>query len=264
MNRERLEELLTGLLDGELSPEERVQVEHEIETSEQARALLDSYRRQSKELGDLGSLDVPSKLKKKTRDGIGSTTPIPIRPASSPNFVWVLGTVAACFLFFWMSSVVKPPAGHGKLYLSHEGLVVEPLDQTHQLYLKAGTDQTRALHSPQLRGVLTEGRALAVLECDAGRTTGQTLLLRLSLDLDGDDEFDVVQESQVLTLDSQLGYEILTADFPPFSEEHKGKIVRGKARLEFVGQSLTDSGLALQFTPDRAHLTLPLEKGREI
>jgi hypothetical protein len=263
MDRERLEDLLTGLLDDELTPAERAELDQELEASEEARALLESYRSQSEGLQALGPMTVPAGVKDATKSRIASE-PVPLKPSASTNFLWLIGTMAACFAFFWASAAVRGPVSEGKLYLAHGALHVNSPGQTHQLYLKSGADEVHVLHSQDLGGTLTNGSARAILECDAGETQGQALKLKLSLDLDGDNEFDVVQESEVFEFDSEHGYEVLTADFPPISDEHSGQKVRGRARLELVGQSLNENGLAVQFHPERAQLILPMEKGRVI
>lgn len=257
MNRERLTELMTGLLDDELSVEEKSELERELDSSEEARTLLETYRVHSRQLRALEPLQVSSELREKTRRQIEST-PLSLRPSTTQNLLWLIGTVAACFLFFWASSVTRDPRPVDKLYLAQEGLVYQARAHTFQFNLTSGVADTHALHSQVLQGVLTQGRAQAVLECDAGQVAGQSLKLKLSLDLDGDEKFDLIQESETVVLDQEVGYEVVTYEFPPLSEDYSGKEFRGKAKLELLGESLRDGGLAVQFHPERAHLTLPL------
>lgn len=262
MDRERLEELMTGLLDDELTSDERAELDRELETSEEARNLLESYREQSRLLVGLGGLTVPAKLKDKAKERLASE-PVPLRPSAKNNVVWLIGTIAACLAFFWMGSVVQTPSTDGKLYLASDRLYESSTGEVHQVFLRS-SEQVRVLHSETLSGVLTQGQARCAFEADAGQVEGQSLRLRLSLDLDGDEEYDLVQESEIFTMDSRDGYEVVTAEFPPLATEHEGQKLQGKARLELVGQSLTGDGLALQFHPERAHLSLPIEQGRVI
>jgi hypothetical protein len=259
MDRERLEDLMTGLLDDELTSEERSELELELEASAEARELLESYRTHSQGLQALEPLKVPEQLRDETKSRIDSE-PIPLKPTGSRNFLWLVGTMAASLLFFWASSVTRVPTP-AKFYLAQEGLVSQAAGQTFSLYL-TGVQETHVLHSQKLQGVLAKGGARAVLECDAGQVEGTTLKLKLSFDLDGDDQYDLIQESESLVFDREDGYELITCDFPPLSDQYSGEVIRGKVRLELIGQSLQDSGLALQFHPERAHLTLPLENER--
>jgi hypothetical protein len=186
--------------------------------------------------------------------------PIPIRPSATNNFLWFIGTIAACFVFFSTSIALRPvgqPESR-KLFLSAREIQTQPVAQTHQIVLKPGTDEVRVLDSGDLDGLLTAGAAVVNLECDGGQVQGQRLKLRLSLDLDGDDHFDLVQESETFLIDGVIGYEAVSARFPPLPEQYHNQALKGQARLELIGDSMVGEGLSLQFHPDRAFLSLPL------
>lgn len=260
MDRERLVELLTAFLDDDLSAAERTELEKELETSEEARSLLDSYRRQADSLRALPTpMLTPDRKAAVLQDIKNAPTPTPIRPSATNNFVWLVGTIAACFVFFSASMALRPVSPEGRrLYLSAQELQIQPLAQTHQLVLKPGTDEVRVLSSQDLDGFLTAGAAVASLECDGGEVEGQRLKLRLSLDLDGDDEFDVVQESETFEIDGTIGYEAVTARFPSLPEQYHEQPLKGQARLELIGDSMSGDGLSLQFRSEQSFLSLPL------
>ncbi|MCA9781477.1 MAG: hypothetical protein KC800_32390 [Candidatus Eremiobacteraeota bacterium] len=258
MDRERLEDLLTGLMDDELSAEEKTELEKELESSEEARNLLQSYRDQAESLKNLAPVRIEEDQKAAVLGKIKSA-PIPLKPSARSNFLWFVGTIAACFIFFSASLALRPaklPEGR-KLYFSGGAIQDQPIAQLHQLVLKPGTD-IRVLDSGQINGFLTEGSAVATLECDGGETAGQLLRLRLSLDLDGDKEFDVVQESETFHIDSAKGYEVVAARFPTIPEQYHDHALNGTARLELIGDSMSGDGLNLQFRPEQASLTLPV------
>ena len=259
MDRERLEELLTGLLDDELSANERAELESELESSEEARSLLQSYREQAESLKSLAPVRLNEERKESVLRKIKSA-PIPIKPSARSNFLWFLGTVAACFVFFSASLALRPvsPAEGQKFYFAGGELQTQPVAQIHQLVLKPDADRTCVLDSAKIDGFLTKGSAVATLECDGGEAKGQLLRLRLSLDLDGDSHFDVVQESETFHIDSSHGYEVVAARFPPIPDQYHDHALKGTARLELIGDSMSGDGLNLQFRPEQASLTLPI------
>ncbi len=55
MHRERLEDLISGKLDGELTEQERVELDLCLQNSPEARALLESYLKQAEALKALPS-----------------------------------------------------------------------------------------------------------------------------------------------------------------------------------------------------------------
>ena len=260
MDRERLEELVTALLDNDLSAEERAELDEQLAASEEARSLLESYRSQAEALKAL----VPQKPTQARKEAVLrhiKSAPVPIRPSATHNFIWFVGTIAACFVLFSASLALRPvgPPEGRKLFLSAREIQTQPIAQTHQFVLKPGTDEVRALDSDDLDGFLTAGAAVVNLECDGGRVKGQRLKMRLSLDLDGDDQFDLVQESETYLIDGVVGYEAVSARFPPLPEQYHDQPLKGQARLELIGDAMSGDGLSLQFRPDQSFLSLPLQ-----
>ena len=259
MNRERLEELMSGLLDDELSAEEQVELDEQLAASEEARGLLESYRSQAVSLRAL----VQQKPTQARKDAVLrhiKSAPVPLRPSATNNFIWFIGTIAACFVFFSASMALRPvgPPEGRKLFLSAREIQTQPLAQTHQLVLKPGTNEIKVLDSVDLDGFLTAGAAVVNLECDGGQVKGQRLKMRLSLDLDGDDQFDLVQESETFLIDGVVGYEAVSARFPTLPEQYHDEALKGQARLELIGDSMSGDGLSLQFRPEQSFLSLPL------
>ncbi|MFA5508604.1 MAG: hypothetical protein WC314_04360 [Vulcanimicrobiota bacterium] len=257
MDRERLEELLTGLLDDQLSSSERAELEQELQQSETARHLLESYRARSQGLKSLPTESLSEPEKAATKNRIVST------PASARNVSslwWILGSVAACAAFFYSSYLLGPTSGAEtwKLYLSDTGIATRQHSHPQQFVLSPASEEIRTLESETLNGLVTQGSATVVLECDGGTHEGQQLILRLSLDFDGDQQFELVQQTDPFLIDSFPGHEIVVGRFPPIPAEFQGRPLLGAVKLEFRGASLSGDGLNLQFRPEHSHLTLPV------
>lgn len=257
MDKEKLSELVSAHLDGELTEGERKELDNALSESEEARQILASYQAQREAFEALPALKTPEFLQESTKarlqsdSGKGETS-----RSKSKSWVWVLGSLAACLAFFFIGEFVQPSAVERRLYLSPKGLVLSPLLQSEVIELSPGSENVYALTSPVFRGQIKPGVATIHWAADAGTEAGAQVKARLSLDVDGDSQYDVVHESDVVSLDSDVGFEVLSSDFVlDESELAEGPY---KIRLELLAESETTEGLWVEMQPQHSHLTLPV------
>lgn len=260
MDRDELIELISAHLDGELDAEEQSRLEKALEESEEARSLMQSYRSQGEALRALPVLETPEHLESEVQEKIAKE-PIPLsnaRPKKSNTWLWIMGSVAACFLFFIGAEFNQPVSSNQRLFMSAEGLVSAPLIHPEQMELIPQEGNRVALVSNQFLGKFSDGEATLSWDADAGTLSGTRVKAILSIDFDGDSQYDLVEESELLPLDEEDGFEKLRATFPV-------KVPPGvqgpyQARVELVAEQAESHGIMVKFSPDSSSLELPLKE----
>ena len=255
MDRERLEELISGALDQEITPHEQAELDAELERSEAARALFATLEQQSRGLQALTPLRAEPELKASTLRRLES------RSGNAGNWLWVIGTLAASFLFFWGATRFDRQVSDETVafYLTDAGLSLSSAG-SGDVVLGAAGISNRVWETEVISGFISSGSARVTLKGDGGTVSGQTLSLKLSFDVDNDGEFDLLQEAEKITVDAKDGYEVFTASFPEIPAQWKGSAIRGKARLELVGESLAGTGVHVIFPDEGGALQLPLQQ----
>ena len=259
MGRDELIELISAHLDGELDAEEQGRLDKALEESEEARSLMKSYKLQGEGLKALPDLEAPEHLKSQVQEKIAKE-PIPLSratPKKSNTWLWIMGSMAACFLFFFGAEFNQPVSSNQRLFMSAEGLVSAPLVHPEEMELLPQEGNRVALVSPQFSGRFSDGEATLSWDADAGTISGTRVKAVLSIDFDGDSQYDLVQESELLPLDDEDGFEKLKATFPvKVPAGAKGPY---QARVELVAEQAESQGITVKFSPDSSSLELPLK-----
>jgi hypothetical protein len=266
MDRDRIEELISAHLDGELEPNETAELESLLQESKEARGLLESYRNQGQALAKLPGLKAPDNLKTALREktaaealqkaGSVQAPPELIQKRKRRGWVWIVSSAAACFLFLFLAEATDPGA-EVRFYLSQNG-ITHLRGQTETFVLSPTKGNLVSLVSPKFQAKFTSGTATVSWSADAGTLKGQAMHARLHLDLDGDDVYDVVEESVRLELDSSEGFEKMVASFPldGIWDEHG----LGQAKVELICDDESAEGVSVKLHPGHSHLMLPLAR----
>ncbi len=260
MDRERLQELLSGHLDGELNESETVEVETLLRESPEARALWDSYRSQGQALAALPGLVAPGELLRTTKARLKEPSPVHPQRAPRSSWVWLLGSLAACFAFLFLADLME--AGRDRVfYLTSAGIVAERPDGVEMVTLSSENDHRLVLLTPPFRAKVTSGTARVTWSADAGAVERQAMRVRLYLDLDGDEEYDLVEESMAVELDDREGFETLAVSFPleGLWDDHGDC----RAKVELSCETSSDQGIEVNLHPDRSQVILPLARFEE-
>lgn len=250
MNRERLEELVSGHLDGELSPPESQELKELLQSSEEARELLESYRSGSKALGELAQLKAPDMLKARTRKKLTGSA----RKKKGPVWLWLGLSLAASFTFFALGQYFTPPA-QTRFQLTSQGLQAEAgasevveLPQTGELELL----------SPTFSGNIVAGTPTLTWQADAGTLEGGNVRARLSLDFDGDQVYDFSEESREFALDSKDGFQTVTSSFGNIPAV--GRVDNCRAKIELVGSLPDGAQVSVRLGTAEDSLALPVRE----
>lgn len=255
MDREKLEEMVSAHLDGELSTEEEAEFQTLLENSSQAQTLLESYRKQGESLSRLAAPKLPAELKKRTSEKFAR------RGNSRNSKIWVLGSVAACICFFWLGHTFTPSPvfDRPQFHIAESGLVTAPNPLASVLQVNSATSGGSVFESPQFGAEFVPGEARLVWDVDAGEMRGRAVRARLALDLDGDNIHDFVSESKPFELDDVEGFQTLETSFPVDRELNSQGMCR--ATLTLVAMNDEKNGkVLLRCDPDSSHLTLPVRR----
>ena len=98
MNQKLPEELLSAYFDGEVTPEERLQVESLLQSSPEARQQLDEWKEISNLLGEVPAANAPAELsswvQRETERQLLLPPPAPQRSSTRRQRIWLLTTCA--------------------------------------------------------------------------------------------------------------------------------------------------------------------------
>ena len=259
MDRERLLELISGLLDGELSESENAELQSEIESSESARSLLESHREQASLLRALDAPRAPLELKEKLNKQLPGTTN---SPSAWRHWSSMMLAVAASFCFLWGGQALQThSATPVKLYLQRGLISSGPPADFHSVVLQPGRNESEVFLSPPEVGYWAQGPAIVKFKGDGGTHPGQMLRVKLSVDLNGDKEWELVEESELIELDAISGHQEFSIELPLASSTPVGVLVEGQVKLELFGESMSAEGIHILFPPNDSHLLLPLDEG---
>lgn len=249
MDRERMEELISAHLDGELEPGDEAELQELLQADEQAEALLASYAAGREELRAIPLETAPASLLTATQARLSKAP----RPASRWSKVaTVVGSLAAALAFFWLSSLVAGPRTN--FYLDSTRLSMQRSPEKTPLGVSG---DGLALDSGTFQGEFMPGKVNLVCAVDAGTAVGATLKAKLSLDFDGDGTYDYVEESKVWRLDDKPGYQSVAATFVvPQFEDQPGP---GRVRLELTGGGAAGGAGGLKFDTAGTYLSVPLK-----
>lgn len=251
---ERLVELLSGSLDGDLNSEESSELKAMLEGSAEARALADELRADREALRALPLLRAPEGLKQKTLlktrvKAPGGAAPWTRRLMMAAGFLVALGLL-------W---TLRPgQALMSRLHLQPGQLAMTPASASQELHLLAAdANKPHVMMSQAVTGRFNGGQAKLHLRCDAGLSKGGRLKVALAYDFDGDGKIDLRTDHQVLELDNKEGYQELACVFP----HHSGMkdLARGHVHVELSPESADGPGLKLQLDPAQARLELPYD-----
>lgn len=250
MDRERLEELVSAYHDEELNAEEKREIETLLEQSAEARTLLSSYQKQTTQISQLLDRPVPDHLEDRLMGAVSTSS----QKGGGQNWLWILATVAACFVFFGLSEYSRPE--REKFFLSSLGLRLEAPGQEEFLKLPPKGEGTLVLVHNSYRGQFRTGPARLHWRADAGSRKGHSLQAKLSLDFDGDGTYDFEEESPVIEVDDRDGFESLAASFRVTGvvDELTGP---GVIKVEFTNHG--EHPVEFHFHPESAHLILPTD-----
>ncbi len=251
---ERLIELLSGSLDDDLSAAESSELQAVLESSAEARALLDELRADREALRGLPVLTVPADLKQRTllrarMKAPGGAAPWTRRLMMAAGFLVTLGLL-------W---TVRPgQVLMSRLHLQPGQLAVTPASASQELHLLAAdANKPHVMMSQAVTGRFNGGQAKLHLRCDAGLLKGGRLKVALAFDFDGDGKVDLRTDHQVLEVDDKEGYQELACVFP----HHSGMkdLARGHVHVELSSESADGPGLNVQLDPAQARLELPYD-----
>ena len=259
MDRERLLDLISGQLDGELSEAEQTELRTELEGSDTARNLLEAHRAQASLLKALEAPKASLELKEKLQKRL---------PAHGPSgsgwrhWGWMMAAVAASFCFLWGGQALQKSSSRpGEFYLQRGLISARPNTDFHSVVLQPGSNESEVFLSEPAVGRWTEGPVLVKFRGDGGPNPGQSVKVRLYIDLDGDQVWDLVEESEPLELDALRGHQEFSVTLPITNNAQVGLPVRGQVKLELIGESMSPEGMHILFHPEDPHLLLPLSEG---
>lgn len=199
MTRERLEELISASLDEALEPAERQELESELQSSPQARALRDACARDRERLRELPRPTVPADLSRR----IHAQTH---RQRLNSDWRRGLGLAASVALVFWLVT----GRSDGRLPVSE--LAREPL----------------------LEGSFRGGATRLRVRLDAGTRAGLHPVVKLSYDFNGDGHWERSELSAPLPLDDREGWQSFDIDTLVGSEGPLQDFRGGRVRFELV------------------------------
>lgn len=201
------DELISACLDEELQGEEVPAVARLVGSEPAWSERLEGFRADAEALRALPLPGLPDQVREIVYRSVTEKFALGAERRRVPRFRrrWMLlaAFMVPCALTLLY---LQNPNRDSRLYLRPDGLVLRAGRTGERQLLTAPQRWT----SPPLWGRLeAEGKLEQSLQADAGRTSGQTLVLELSYDFDGDGQADRVERYLPVALDGSPGWERL-------------------------------------------------------
>ena len=252
MWNERLIELISGSLDDALSAEEIAELEQALAADPSARDLQAKMASDRGALQALPSLTAPPQLKRQALQNAQQRRPVASR-------LWLRrGLMAASVLIaaglFWQA---RPESPGARLNLRPGQLTELAAAEASELMSLTGGDKgAHLMLSEALTGRYQRGTARLQLRCDAGNAAQAHLVVRLAFDFDGDGNFDLRSEPQVLPLDSTEGYQTVACEVPLAAMTD---LEGGRVQVELATVDENAPPVKVRLEPGQATIDLPYQ-----
>lgn len=208
MSCEPFQEFLAAELDGELSAEEKVQLELHLTECAACRSLQERLQRMEAGFAHLPEAAPPPLRARPT------VTPLPTKEGSSVGVaaLWstVLAAAACAAVVLWNPANLN--SGGSELYFGAQQLLHQP---PQEQALSAGE-----FRSPPLQGKVSgKGQLAFEIHLDSDHRPCRDLQLEVEYDFDGDGQVDRKEVYAAFDTDGQEGWEVYTHRHGPISEQ---------------------------------------------